>query len=262
MATAPEDNTHTATTPDGGARDDGTILVRTTLPILPLPTNDARPHVQTARLLVRPLQQSDLAGLHALRTQPEAMTGTRLGRPDRDLMETQAALDFFLGNDSDGDGGPASPPYLWGAFLRSTGELIGEGGVHALTSDAATASGWPEIGYKFRREHWGRGYATEFLGAVLGSWWGLPRRAVEIRINRRAVEVAADHGRGDVVAAAEHVYANAEPGNVGSCRVLEKLEFQRFHEWTEPDTQEHRVGEPLDLVGYLLTSPGPTEQQS
>lgn len=255
-----------ATPPGGSHSDDGTVIVRTSLPILPLPTNDARPHVHTARLLVRPLQQSDLAGLHVLRSQPEAMTGTRLGRPDRDQAETQAALDLFLGR-----GGDSEPSYLWGAFLQSTGELIGEGGVHTLASDAAAASGWPEIGYKFRREHWGRGYATEFLGAVLGAWWRLPRRAVEIRVNRRAVALAVgddddDDGDNNVAvvrprarAAAEHVYANAEPGNVGSCRVLEKLGFQRFHEWTEPDTQDHRVGEPLDLAGYLLASPDPAE---
>ncbi|KAK8082636.1 GNAT domain-containing protein [Apiospora saccharicola] len=262
MAAAPADNTSTATAPDeGGGGDDETILVRTTLPILPLPTNDARPRLETARLLVRPLQQSDLAGLHALRTQPEAMTGTRLGRPDRDLAETQGALDFFLGH------GDSEPSYLWGAFLRSTGELIGEGGVHALASDAAAASGWPEIGYKFRREHWGQGYATELLGAVLGAWWKLPRRSVEIRANKRAVVTWAagdDDGSSVAVAreeasAVEHVYANAEPGNVGSCRVLEKLGFQRFHEWTEPDTQGHRIGQPLDLAGYLLASPDPTE---
>ncbi|KAK7970148.1 hypothetical protein PG988_009221 [Apiospora saccharicola] len=180
MAAAPADNTSTATAPDeGGGGDDETILVRTTLPILPLPTNDARPRLETARLLVRPLQQSDLAGLHALRTQPEAMTGTRLGRPDRDLAETQGALDFFLGHGDQWRSGPTS-----GRFVA---------------------------------------VAREEASAV------------------------------------EHVYANAEPGNVGSCRVLEKLGFQRFHEWTEPDTQGHRIGQPLDLAGYLLASPDPTE---
>ncbi|KAK8138062.1 GNAT domain-containing protein [Apiospora sp. TS-2023a] len=225
MAAAPADNTITTAAPDRGGGegkgDDRTILVRTTLPILPLPTNDARPHLGTARLL--------------------------------------EALEFFLGH------GDSEPSYLWGAFLLSTGELIGEGGVHALASDADAASGWPEIGYKFRREHWGRGYATEFLGAVLGAWWKLPRRSVEIRVNKRAVTtlVASNYDGDNVLApppsppVAEHVYANAEPGNVGSCRVLEKLGFQRFHEWTEPDTQEHRVGEPLDLAGYLLAEPGP-----
>jgi RimJ/RimL family protein N-acetyltransferase len=72
------------------------------------------------------------------------MTGTSLGRPDRNIEETKAALNYFL------------PPYdtntfLFGAFLLSNGELIGEGGVHSL---ASSSSGWPEIGYKFRKEFW------------------------------------------------------------------------------------------------------------
>ncbi|KAK8055721.1 hypothetical protein PG993_000948 [Apiospora rasikravindrae] len=278
MTEARENNTNTTAAHSGGDDGDETVLVRTTYPSVPLPANDTRPHIHTARLLIRPLQQSDLAGLHALRSQPEAMTGTRLGRPDRDLAETQVELDFFR----NGAAGSGEPPYLWGAFLprssttmdgkeeeEEAGEelLIGEGGVHSLVSDAASASGWPEIGYKFRKEYWGRGYATEFLDAVLGAWWGLPRGTVEMRVNRRAVAVATGNdvddddlpggGENDaVVEVSEHVYANAEPSNVGSCRVLEKLGFQRYHEWTEPDTQEHRVGEPLDLAGYLLEKPG------
>ncbi|KAK8050121.1 GNAT domain-containing protein [Apiospora phragmitis] len=284
MAAAADDNTNTMTAPGATGNDnddgDGTVLVRTTLPSRPLPANDTRPHHRTARLLVRPLRQSDLAGLHALRTQPEAMTGTRLGRPDRDLAETQVELDFFRHGVR---GGSGEPPYLWGAFLSppqqqqrsattSTGDeeegeeevelLIGEGGVHTLATDAVAASGWPEIGYKFRREYWGQGYATEFVEAVLGAWWGLPRSTVEIRVNRRAVAAAMsaaandsvpeDGGEDDVIEATEQMYANAEPSNAGSCRVLEKLGFRRYHEWTEPDTQEHRVGKPLDLAGYLL----------
>ena len=63
--------------------------------------------------------------------------------------------------------------------LAETGELIGEGGVHTLASADA---GWPEIGYKFRREVWGRGYATEFLAALLAAWWALPRAAVEMAV--------------------------------------------------------------------------------
>ncbi|KAK8125959.1 GNAT domain-containing protein [Apiospora kogelbergensis] len=261
---------HTSTTPaPGHGLDDGTVLISTTFPRLPLPANDARSHIHTARLLVRPLQQSDLAGLHALRSQPEAMTGTRLGRPDQDLAETQTELDFFLGRsrkaegEEEGCGNPST--YLWGAFLQSTGELIGEGGVHTLVSDDAVA-GWPEIGYKFRKEHWGHGYATEFLDAVLGGLVGAAAQCGDCEVTAAAAAAVADgdvsgvDGSDDVAAAAatEHVYANAEPSNVGSCRVLEKLGFRRFHAWTEPDTQLHRIGEPLHLAGYLLASPGPS----
>ncbi|KAI9154908.1 hypothetical protein HJFPF1_07468 [Paramyrothecium foliicola] len=62
----------------------------------------------------------DLDALHVLRTQPEAMTGTSLGKPDGDIEETKAALGFFLTpNDT--------KAYLFGAFLLSNGELIGSG---------------------------------------------------------------------------------------------------------------------------------------
>lgn len=128
--------------------------------------------------------------------------------------------------------------------LATTGELIGEGGVHALASGDA---GWPEIGYKFRREVWGRGYATEFLAALLAAWWALPRTAAEIAV--AASTVAGDSADDGTVR--ERVYANAEVDNVGSARVLEKVGFARFAEWTEPDTQEHRLGQPVTLVGYV-----------
>lgn len=130
--------------------------------------------------------------------------------------------------------------------LAATGELIGEGGVHSLASDDA---GWPEIGYKFRREVWGRGYATEFLRALLTAWWALPRTAAEVPVARPTV-AGAGAGEDDGTTR-ECVYANAEVANVGSARVLEKVGFARFAEWTEPDTQEHRVGQPVALVGYV-----------
>lgn len=42
---------------------------------------------------------------------------------------------------------------------------------------------------------------------------------------------------------------------MGSQRVLEKLGFKKFLEWTEPDTQVHRLGEPIKLVGFRLPRP-------
>jgi RimJ/RimL family protein N-acetyltransferase len=212
--------------------------VKSTLPSTPLPPNSTRVHVNTERLLLRPVLQSDLEAMHVLRSQPEAMTGTTLGVPDKTMEETQAALDFFL------------PPndavqFLFGIFLRSTGELIGEGGVHNLKS---SVSGWPEIGYKLRKEFWGQGLATEFLRGFLSAWWDLPRAVVEIDVHAKTRE-------GDDETTVEKVYANTELDNRASQRVLEKVGFGRFHEWTEPDTQLHRLGEPLTLVGYILPRP-------
>jgi RimJ/RimL family protein N-acetyltransferase len=215
------------------------ITVKTTLPSTPLPPNSERQPIKTERLLVRPLQQDDLKALHILRTQPEAMTGTSLGRPDRNIEETQAALDFFL------------PPtdveaFLFGAFLASTGELIGEGGLHTMESSMC---GWPEMGYKFKKEYWGQGYATEMLRAVLEAWWSLPRCNVEMKVHPLTAD---ETGTGTGVVE-EHVFANTEADNPKSQNVLRKLGFNRFLEWTEPDTQEHRLGQPVVLVGFKLS---------
>ncbi|KAL7619662.1 hypothetical protein AAE478_010203 [Parahypoxylon ruwenzoriense] len=126
----------------------------------------------------------------------------------------------------------------------STGELIGEGGVHTLES---SSYGWPEIGYKFRKEFWGQGYGTEFLRVFLEAWWRLPRTSARIQVCSSSV-----HGQGEGKAI-EQVYANADAQNVPSQKLLEKVGFTRFMEWTEPDTQEHRLGEPVTLVGYRLS---------
>lgn len=63
-----------------------------------------------------------MEGYHALRIQPEVMKFSSQGRPDKDLAETQTALDAFL------------PPHdtevhNCAVVLATTGELVGIGGV-------------------------------------------------------------------------------------------------------------------------------------
>jgi len=54
-------------------------------------------------------------------------------------------------------------------------ELIGHGGINVFTGY------WPSVWYVLKREHWGNGYASEFLEAVLRVWWELPREVVQVR---------------------------------------------------------------------------------
>ena len=86
------------------------VVVQTTLPSTPLPPNSGRAPITTERLILRPLRQDDFEAFRALRLQPEAMTGTRQGRPDRSDEETQRALDHFL---SPHDG----TTFLFGVFV-------------------------------------------------------------------------------------------------------------------------------------------------
>ncbi|KAI1309593.1 acetyltransferase domain-containing protein [Xylaria venustula] len=216
-----------------------TIKVKTTLPRRPLPPNTARRPIHTARLVIRPLTQDDLAALHTLRTQPAVMANTALGRIDQDLAETQTKLDPFLApRDAD--------TYNPGIYLAATGELIGLGGVFG----AGSLLGWPEVGYMIRAEHWGRGYATEFLTAFVEDWWRLPRGEVEVDVDKLSVSEGEGEGEGEGGKVPELLCAIVEDTNAGSLRVMEKAGFKRFKSWTVASRRPGSEGAEVTLVGF------------
>ncbi|KAF2969498.1 hypothetical protein GQX73_g4059 [Xylaria multiplex] len=218
------------------------VAVRTTLPRLPLPPSSEWSVIHTERLLLRPLTQDDLEAYYALRRQPEFMAESSLGKPDSDISETQAALDDLVN--------PERENFLFGIFIAATGELIGDGGIHTIRFGPL---GWPEIGYKLAPAYWGRGYGTESMGGLLKAWWQLPRQEAEIKVHPNSLWKN-EEVEGPVLSR-EHVVAEIATYNKGSQRVVEKLGFRHFGTWEEPDTQLHRLGQPLELGHYALSSP-------
>ena len=110
----------------------------------------------------------------------------------------------------------------YGVFLKSSGELVGSVGIgHFIRSITQSAI----IGYKIYNQHWGKGYATEAIKAV-----------IDIAFK--------DHKLHRVV-------AGIEPDNKASIRVVKKLGFRNEglskrivyirDEWT-------------DLLQYALTT--------
>lgn len=188
------------------------ITVSTTLPKV----GDNLPSIRSDRLIIRPLLPSDLEPFYTLRSQPEAMTDSGKQRPDADLSETRAKLKSL------------QPPYhnshvYFGIFLKKSddneGELIGDGGVHKFRSDH---TGWPEFGYKFKKEYWGRGYATEFARAFMEFWWSLPRMDAQILVASSSMDFQ------NTPKATEQVYAYTRKDNLASQKVLEKIGFEPF----------------------------------
>ncbi|KAL7620521.1 hypothetical protein AAE478_009516 [Parahypoxylon ruwenzoriense] len=210
------------------------VKVRTRFPTSPLPLNSERSPIHTERLVIRPFALNDLDGIHAIRRQPEVMIYTSVGRIDANKAETQLFMSRFL------------PPkdaetYNTVICLASTGEIIGTGGMHQQNP----TFGCPEIGYMFKKEYWGQGYATEFLRGFLDQYWTLPRSGLETEVDAAMVD-----GPGEVP---EMLAAMVESHNIGSKRVLEKAGFREFKRWTEQDSREGYSKE-ADLIAFVLST--------
>ena len=205
------------------------ITISTSLPVIP--SNAAnRPPILTTRLLLRPLFTNDLNGLHAIRSQEEVMTWTTQGVPALNLKEMEHYLAERLRSEVRFD---------YAICLREGGEMIGFGGVTRMAGQL----GWPNMGYIFRKEAWGQGYATEFVRGFLPVWWSLERRPCEIE-----VDVSTIRGDGDVKE--EVLLGGVIKGNAASDNILRKTGF-RLVKVYEQALRDY--GPPLTIPDYTAT---------
>ena len=106
--------------------------------------------LSTDRLLLRKLEESDRPRIAAILEDKETMYAYEHAFSP---AETDEWLNRQLSRyERDGVG-------LWAACDLATGELIGQCGI--TMQDAGPDGLVPEIGYLFRRDVWGKGYATE-----------------------------------------------------------------------------------------------------
>ncbi|PTB68809.1 acyl-CoA N-acyltransferase [Trichoderma citrinoviride] len=203
----------------------------------------SRDEIHTPRLILRAPHISDVPALHTLRIQHEVMKYSAKGA-DKTLEDTRRSLDVLLPpNDS--------KTYYFLIFQRDTGDLIGKGGLHSIPGRNL---GWPEIGYSFRQETWGKGYGTEFLTAFVEKWWSLPRREAEIEVDTAGLDAQSLESE-EPSAAVERLVAVIDVNNVGSRRILEKAGFKAFKEWTGPDPREAYKGQQATMAAFAILAP-------
>ena len=168
--------------------------------------------LSTPRLKLRCMDERDAEAHYAVFSDPDVARywssgpWTTLDQAREHIAVAQAAY-------ADGNG------MRLGIELRETGELVGNASLHHFVD----ASRRCELGYALARAHWGCGYVSEALRALLD--YGF----TALDLNR--------------------VEADIDPRNTASARVLEKLGFRK-----EGFMPERWIvqGEPADTVFYGL----------
>lgn len=151
--------------------------------------------LETPRLVLRPMQASDMDALLRIFTDPHVMAA--FDSPPFDRAQMARWLQRNLDHQAKHGYG------LFSVMLKTNGVLIGDCGLEVVDVDGERVA---ELGYDFRSDYWHQGCATEAATAVRDYAFGalnLPRLVSLIRV-----------------------------GNVASQRVAEKIGMQRLSEFT------------------------------
>ena len=109
--------------------------------------------LETERLILRPMLESDIDALHLIFADLKVMAAFHHEPLTREQM--QRWLQRNLDHQREFGYG------LFSLILKETGELIGDCGLEQMEDQGAA-----ELGYDLRSEFWNRGYATEAAIAV------------------------------------------------------------------------------------------------
>ncbi|KKZ60448.1 hypothetical protein EMCG_00734 [[Emmonsia] crescens] len=177
----------------------------------------AIPSMESSRLLLRPIVDSDAAALFAIRSRPEVAASNYPKEPFKSIEETRKWMSSKVFNQGPPDiiGRSFNFAILDKSIPETQEQLIGYVSANMIVP-------CPEIGYSLLPESWGKGYATEALQMMLKIWWGLPRRSVTERSS-------GDSGDCEHV---DKIYAVCHLRNHASTRVLKKAGFEVAQEFT------------------------------
>ncbi|KAJ5794012.1 hypothetical protein N7457_000611 [Penicillium paradoxum] len=165
------------------------------------------PSIESKRLFLRPVADTDAAALFAVRSIPEVAAMNHPRTPFKSIAETRAwmATKAFTSGPPDVIGRSFNYAILDKSIPETKERVIGSLSINQVDP-------YPEIGYALHPGSWGKGHATEALQLLLKLWWGLPRRSY--------------YGESAGPVEMEKVFAFCLKRNIGSSRVLEKCGFK------------------------------------
>lgn len=150
--------------------------------------NNTFPELQTQRLLLRQFSREDTNAMLDYLSDPEVMKhyGMAPFSSEQDAADEIDWYDSLIEKETG---------IRWALTLGESSPVIGSCGFHNLDRRHNRA----ELGYELSSEHWGRGYMSEAMRAILAYGFS------ELSLNR--------------------IQALVEPGNAASIAMLRKLGF-------------------------------------
>jgi len=112
-------------------------------------------HIETDRLILRELRMTDLEGMFELDSDPEVHK--YLGnKPVKQIEESQKILESVIIQYKERGIG------RWAAIEKNSGNFIGWSGLRLNTEYNMNGfTKYYDLGYRFIKRYWGKGYATE-----------------------------------------------------------------------------------------------------
>lgn len=143
----------------------------------------------TPRLILRELIPADADGMLALNSDPEVMRYLA-GYLISTIEEARENIQFIRQQYKDNGIG------RWAVIEKESNEFIGWAGLKLVTTPTNNHVNYYDVGYRFLKDYWGKGYATE------------------------CTIVALQYGFTQLKA--DTIYACADAANIASNRVLQK----------------------------------------
>lgn len=158
--------------------------------------------LETERLILRPVEMRDVEGMFLLDSNPNVHTF--LGNKPVKKIEESIGYIKNLQNQYQENG-----IARFAVIHKESGEFLGWSGIKFITEEENNHINFYEIGYRFREEFWGKGFAYESAKA----WY-------DYAFNELKVET---------------LYASAHIDNLASRKVLEKIGLKLKNEFTWND---------------------------
>ena len=148
--------------------------------------------IETERLILRELEYTDEKDLFEMDSDPEVHLFIE-NNPVKSIDEITKVIEMFKVQYN--ENGIAR----WAVVDKLTNECVGWSGLKYFNQPLNNHSNFYELGYRFKKKHWGKGFATESSNAIL------------------------DYGFKNLNT--DTIYAITDPKNENSKKVLTKLGF-------------------------------------